>query len=126
MRTTKKACLTTQEIQKRLADAGVQPTVQRISICQFVLCDADHPTAEQVHAWAEANLATISLATVYNTLGTLVKAGLLREFRFPHTEKVIYDNNLEDHYHFLDESTQKLFDVDMNDIKVSVDISKKI
>lgn len=125
MRSTKKACLTTQEIQARLSNAGVQPTLQRISICQFVLCDADHPTAEEVHSWAEKNLPTISLATVYNTLGTLVKAGLLREFRFPHTEKVIYDNNLEDHYHFLDESTQKLYDVDLDDIQVSVDIAKK-
>lgn len=125
MKSSAKACLTTQEIQKRLVDAGVQATVQRISICRYVLCEAEHPTAEDVHSWAEKNLATISLATVYNTLGTLVKAGILREFRFPHTEKVIYDNNIEDHYHFLDEATQKLHDVCLDDIKISVDIAKR-
>lgn len=121
----KKACLTTSEISQRLQDAGVQPTSQRISICQYVLCEADHPTAEQVFAWAEQALPKISLATVYNTLGTLVQAKLLREFRFPHTDKVIYDNNLEDHHHFLDETTSRLYDLHLEDIKVSVDLSKK-
>ncbi len=66
-------CLTNDEIKERLLVAGVQPTLQRISICQFVLCEADHPTAEEVHNWAEKNLAQISLATVYNTLKTLVE-----------------------------------------------------
>jgi Fur family iron response transcriptional regulator len=120
-----KACLTREEIETRLKEKGVQPTLQRISICQYVLCDADHPTAEDVHAWAEKNLAKISLATVYNTLNTLVDAGLLKEYRFPHTEKLIYDNNLDDHHHFLDEKTQRLFDIEKEQIKVSVDVAKQ-
>lgn len=120
----KKACLTKAEIENRLKEKGVQPTLQRISICQYVLCDADHPTAEDVHAWAEKNLAKISLATIYNTLNTLVNAGLLKEFRFAHTDKVIYDNNMDDHYHFLDEKTQKLFDIEKDQIKLSTDLAK--
>lgn len=120
-----KACLTRDEIESRLKEKGVQPTLQRISICQFVLCDADHPTAEDVHAWAEKNLAKISLATVYNTLNVLVEAGLLKEYRFPHTDKVIYDNNMDEHHHFLDEKTQQLFDIDKDQIKVSVDVAKQ-
>jgi|SRR6185312_863830 len=120
----KKACLTKTEIESRLKEKGVQPTLQRISICQYVLCDADHPTAEDVHAWAEKNLAKISLATIYNTLNTLVNAGLLKEFRFAHTDKVIYDNNMDDHYHFLDEKTQKLFDIEKDQIKLSTDLAK--
>ena len=118
-------CLTESQIEERLKDVGVQPTLQRISICKYVLCDADHPSAEEVYTWAEKNLAKISLATIYNTLNTLVEAGLLQEFRFPHTDKVIYDNNLEDHYHFLDEKNQKLYDIPREDIKVSLDLAKK-
>ena len=120
----KKACLTRDEIENRLKEKGVQPTLQRISICQYVLCEADHPTAEDVHAWAEKNLAKISLATIYNTLNTLVAAGLLKEFRFAHTDKVIYDNNIESHYHFLDEKTQRLFDIDVDQVKLSSDLEK--
>ena len=121
----KNVCLSPLEFQKRLLDAGVQPTLQRISICQFVLCDADHPTAETVHSWAEQNLAKISLATVYNTLNTLVQAGLLKELRFPHTDKAIYDNNLEDHFHFLDEQTQKLYDIDTCEVDFKLSLPKK-
>lgn len=116
-------CLTTSEIEERLKAAGVQPTLQRISICQYVLCDADHPTAEEVHAWADKNLAKISLATVYNTLNTLVAAGLLREFKFSHQDKVVYDNNLNEHSHFLCEKTGKLFDIEKENVKLGLQLS---
>lgn len=110
--------LTTETIQAKLLAAGVQPTLQRIAICKYVLCEADHPTAEQVTKWAEKNLDKISQATVYNTLNTLVDAGLLRVFKFPHSEKVIYDNNTHDHYHFLDEASGKLYDIETKDISI--------
>jgi Fur family iron response transcriptional regulator len=112
-------CLTPSEIEGRLLEAGVQPTAQRIAICRYVLCQADHPTAEQVKDWADRNFPKLSLATVYNTLNLLVKAGLLKEFRFPHSEKVIYDNNISPHYHFLDEKTGELFDVDPQEVEIS-------
>lgn len=117
-----KVCLSPQEIEVRLKEAGVQPTLQRISICKYVLCDADHPTAEDVHAWADKHLAKISLATVYNTLNTLVSAGLLREYKFSHMDKVIYDNNLLDHYHFLDEKSGQLFDIQKESIKLEMNL----
>jgi Fur family iron response transcriptional regulator len=125
MKNNKRACLTTQEIESRLKGAGVQPTLQRIAICQFVLCEADHPTAEEVHAWAEKNLAKISLATVYNTLNVLVEAGLLKEFKFQHQDKVIYDDNMEEHFHFLDEKSGRLYDIHKDDVKLSVELEKK-
>ncbi len=125
MKNDKRACLTTQEIESRLKTAGVQPTLQRIAICQFVLCEADHPTAEEVHAWAEKNLAKISLATVYNTLNVLVAAGLLKEFKFQHQDKVIYDDNMEEHFHFLDEKSGRLYDIHKDDVKLSVELEKK-
>ena len=121
----KSACLSPQEIEERLKAAGVQPTLQRISICKYVLCEAEHPTAEEVHFWAEQNLAKISLATVYNTLNTLVAAGLLREFKFAHSDKVVYDNNLEEHFHFLDEASGKLFDVRKEDVKLGVNLQNQ-
>lgn len=105
-------CLTNPEIEARLNRAGIQPTAQRIAICRYVLCEADHPTAEQVKSWADKNFPKLSLATVYNTLKTLTEAGLLREYRFPNSEKVVYDNNISQHYHFLDEETGELMDID--------------
>ncbi len=120
-----KKTYSTQEIEKRLSEAGVQPTLQRIAIGQYVLCDADHPTAEDVLAWAEKKLMKISQATVYNTLNTLVEAGLARPFRFPHSDKVVYDSNLMDHFHFLDEKSGQVYDIAMEDIEIKVEMPKK-
>lgn len=108
---TSKPCLTRDEIETRLREKGLQPTLQRVGICQYVLCEADHPNAEEVHQWAEKNLGKVSLATVYNTLNSLVEVGLLREFRFGHLEKTVYDNNIEEHHHFFDQNTGKFHDV---------------
>ena len=119
-------CLSQEEIEANLRQAGVNPTAQRIAICQFVLCDADHPTAEDVKAWADKNFPKMSMATVYNTLGTLVNAGLLKEFKFPHTGKVIYDNNLTKHYHFYDEGTGMLTDIPSDQIDVKSPLFKSL
>lgn len=112
-------CLSPNEIEARLLASGVQPTAQRIAICRFVLCQAEHPTADQVKDWADRNFPKLSLATVYNTLNLLVKAGLLKELRFPHSDKAVYDNNVSPHYHFLDEKTGELYDVSPEEVEVS-------
>lgn len=117
-------CLSPSEIESRLQAAGVQPTAQRIAICRFVLCQADHPTADEVKDWADKNFPKMSLATVYNTLGILVKAGLLKELRFPHSDKVIYDNNLSHHHHFLDEKSGELFDLEADELEVSAKLKR--
>ena len=121
-----KACLTIPQIEAWLKKVGVNSTAQRIAICQFVLCSADHPTAEDIKAWADQNFPKISLATVYNTLKTLVDAGLLREFKFPHSGKSIYDNNLVDHYHLLDKKTNRLIDIDPESITINKKLLKNV
>lgn len=120
-----KQCFSANEIQERLQNAGVQPTLQRLAICKFVLNEADHPTADDVKEWADTNLGKISQATVYNTLNTLVDAGILKEFKFPHSEKVVYDCNTHDHFYFVDESTGKIYDIDPADVKLDIAIPKK-
>ncbi len=115
----------TDEIEQKLLDKGVQPTIQRIALCKYILCDADHPTAENVFEWAQKNLTKISQATVYNTLGTLVDSGLIRTFKFPHTEKLVYDCNTEDHFHFFDEKSERVLDIEPESIKVTIDLPKK-
>ncbi|PJZ69032.1 Fur family transcriptional regulator [Leptospira perolatii] len=107
-----KYCLTPDEIEKRLKSVSIQPTMQRISICQYVLCEADHPTAEEVKEWVDSRSFKMSLATVYNTLNVLVSSGLLREFKFSCLGKSVYDSNIDDHYHFFDEATGKFHDID--------------
>ncbi|MNR94140.1 Peroxide-responsive repressor PerR [compost metagenome] len=114
----KPSCLSPDQIEAVLKRSGINATAQRIAICRFVLCDAEHPSAEDVKLWVDQNFPKMSLATVYNTLRILVDAGLLRELRLPHSEAVLYDNNLSSHFHFLDEETGELLDVDPVDVRL--------
>ena len=104
-------CLPPHEIEARLRARSIQPTAQRITICQYVLCEADHPTADQVKRWVDDHFPKISLATVYNTLNTLVEAGLLRELRLADRDCAVYDSNVDLHYHFVDEATGRIYDL---------------
>lgn len=114
-----------EQIEQKLLEKGVQPTLQRIALCKYVLCDADHPTADHVFDWAQKNMAKISQATVYNTLGVLTESGLLRTFKFPHSEKLVYDCNTEDHFHFVDEKSGRVLDIESESVKVTLDLPKK-
>lgn len=118
------SCLTTKQIEEVLKSKGIQATAQRIAVCQYVLCDAEHVTVEEVKAWADKNFPKISLATVYNTLNILVDANLLKALKLSHSEKVLYDNNIEPHYHFLDESSQKLYDIEPEKVGFSYNLDK--
>jgi Fur family iron response transcriptional regulator len=118
------SCLSTQEIEKILKAAGIQATAQRLAICRYVLCEASHCTVEEVKDWADKNFPKISLATVYNTLNILVEVGLIKALKLSHSEKVIYDNNINNHYHFLDENTGELFDIDESDFKFNYSLGK--
>lgn len=120
----KRYCLTVPEIEERLKSAGILATAQRISICRYVLCEAEHPTAEDVKRWVDQNFPKMSLATVYNTLGALVQAGLLKEVRLPNRDRVVYDQNTEAHHHFIDEATGTVTDVDAKHVRISSELGK--
>lgn len=117
--------LSNDEIEKKLLEKGVQPTLQRIALCRYILCDADHPSADDIYAWAQKNMAKISQATVYNTLGILVNSGIIRAFKFSHTDKLVYDCNTTDHFHFFDEKNNRVLDIEAEAVKISFDLPKK-
>lgn len=117
--------LDAKSINEKLEAAGVHTTAQRIAIYQYILCEADHPTAEDIKEWADHHFPKMSLATVYNTLNVLVGAGLLKEFRFPNTSKVIYDPNMTHHHHFLDDETGQLLDIDPKLVEVKPKLQKE-
>jgi Fur family iron response transcriptional regulator len=119
-------CLSSAEIEERLKKSGIGATAQRIAICKYVLCEADHPTAEDIKNWTDANFPKLSRATVYNTLDVLVQARMLKELKLPHTGKVVYDTNITDHYHFLDDESGKLFDISNEQCKVILNLPNDI
>lgn len=96
----------------RLADNGLRATPQRELIYGVLLKKRDHPTADEVFARVKAEMPTISLATVYNCLDTLVACELVRAVNFERGP-TRFCPNLRPHAHFHDEKTGATHDIDL-------------
>jgi Fur family peroxide stress response transcriptional regulator len=102
----------TDALSQRLADSGLRATPQREVVYNVLLKKRDHPTADEVYARVRSELPTISLATVYNCLETLVQCDLVRAVNFERGP-TRYCPHLHPHAHFHDERTGKTHDVDL-------------
>ena len=88
-------------LRRRLLDAGLRPTRQRMLLGWMIFSQEDHHlTAESLYAHARLANAPLSLATVYSTLNQFSDAGLLRKV-LNLGEKTIFDTCVGDHHHFL-------------------------
>jgi Fur family transcriptional regulator, iron response regulator len=106
-------------IQVRLRAAGLRPTLQRTALAGLLFNKGDrHICAEDLHAEALAARVPVSLATVYNTLNQFKAAGLLREIAIE-GERSYFDTNTSNHFHFFDDETRQLLDIDVGDVTVT-------
>ncbi len=99
-------------LAQKLACSGLRATPQREVVFSVLLKKRDHPTADEVYARVRNEMPTISLATVYNCLETLVGCNLVRAVNFERGP-TRYCPNLQPHAHFHDEDTGQTYDVDL-------------
>ncbi|MGJ8651992.1 MAG: Fur family transcriptional regulator [Opitutaceae bacterium] len=101
-------------LDQALEHSGQRSTKQREHIFSVLLEKRDHPTADEVYARAKADMPTISLATVYNCLETLVETSLIRQVNFER-EPTRYCPNLTQHAHFYCRESGEIVDIDLSD-----------
>jgi Fur family peroxide stress response transcriptional regulator len=101
-----------ETLAAKLADTGLRATPQREIVYHSLLTRRDHPTADDVFARVKTELPTISLATVYNCLETLVQCNLIRQVNHERGP-TRYCPNLQPHAHFYDEQTGSTLDVEL-------------
>ena len=103
-----------------LGRAGLRPTRQRVSLATLLVGDGNdrHVTAESLHAAAQAAGASVSLATVYNTLKAFCDAGLMQEVTVDGTRSY-FDTRTDDHPHFFWESGAHLTDAPAEQLKIA-------
>ena len=101
MKTTK------QDIEQRMArfneacrKSGAKLTHQRMEIFREVAQSTDHPDVEKVYNGVRKRMPTVSLDTVYRTLGWLKELGLITTLG-PPRERTRFDANLNRHHHFV-------------------------
>jgi Fur family transcriptional regulator, peroxide stress response regulator len=81
-------------------EANLNITPQRIVIYRELAELRGHPDAETIYRRVKKQFPSISLATVYKTLDTFVRIGLLSPFRSG-SGSTRYDTNLEEHHHLV-------------------------
>ena len=101
-----------------LSGGGLRPTRQRLSLAELLVGDgADrHVTAESLFDLTHGSESTVSLATVYNTLGAFCEAGLMREVSVD-GHRSYFDTRVDDHSHFYWEDEGKLSDAPVGSVK---------
>jgi len=80
--------------------AGVKLTQQRIEIFREVARTGDHPDIETVFTSVRKKMPTVSLDTIYRTLGLFADLGLVTTVR-PLNARVRFDANTDVHHHFI-------------------------
>jgi Fur family peroxide stress response transcriptional regulator len=98
---------TKQDIEQRMAcfneacrKSGAKLTHQRMEIFREVAQSTDHPDVEKVYQGVRKRIPTVSLDTVYRTLGWLKELGLITTLG-PPRERTRFDANLSHHHHFV-------------------------
>jgi len=102
-------------LEQAFRAADLRPTVQRYAVLEFLAKSASHATADEILAAINRRDPRASRATVYNSLRSLSKAGLVREV---HSEgkAARFDASLNRHHHFLCEDCGAMEDIPWFDI----------
>jgi len=102
----------------------IKATLPRILILKYVVGNETHPTAEDVFNKIHEEESSISLATIYNTLETFVKKGILQKIN-SFCDKVHYDSNMDLHFHLICQKCKKVYDIKRYD-SIKFQIKKEL
>lgn len=73
-------------------------TPQRLAVYRYLMGTKKHPSAETIYKALQEDYPTMSLATVYKAINTLVEVGLIQEINVGEGN-FRYDFNAEPHPH---------------------------
>lgn len=96
---------------QRLRDSHIRITPQRRDVLQYLIEKRNHPTVETIYSDLTKSDASLSLATVYNTLKMFVEQGLVIELANT-DDSVHYDYYGHPHFHVICTNCGKIIDVD--------------
>ncbi|MCA8953435.1 MAG: transcriptional repressor [Planctomycetes bacterium] len=100
-----------QDLEARCREHGIPLTIQRRAVLAALASREDHPTADQVYQAVQADLPSISRATTYRVLDTLVALGLV--VRVSHPDSVArYDAKTYRHHHLLCDVCGAMVDIE--------------
>jgi Fur family peroxide stress response transcriptional regulator len=108
--------MSSEQISRKLKDAGLKVTPQRLAILEAVYLLGNHPTAEMIIDHIREAHPGVATGTVYNVLDALVENKLVKRVK---TDKdaMRYDGILENHHHLYCAESERIedyFDEDLD------------
>ena len=103
---------------------GLSVTPQRLSIYKALIGDTSHPKPEDVYKRIEKEHPTISLATVYKTLETFERYGIITMVT-PLHNTVRYDTMTQPHHHIVCVKCKKVIDL-FDDRLIDLPVPEKV
>ena len=110
-------------LEHKCIEAGLKMTEPRKVILDILAQAKDHPSVEEVYDRAKKADASISMATVYRTLGLLDELGLVFRHEFSDSDHARYEVNSEHHHHLIDLDSGKVVEFqnqEIEDMKVKI------
>ena len=105
-----------EELKKKLSTfedacrkAGLRLTPQRIEIFRELALAKDHPSAEMLHLRLSEKMPTLSLDTVYRTLGTFARHGLVNKVETVESQARFEAAHVV-HHHLVCENCKQIMD----------------
>lgn len=102
--------ITIKESRLRLEKCGIKPSVQRLTVLNFVENHLVHPTVDDIFLHLQPRIPTLSKTTVYNTLSLLEQHGLVKSLSIDE-KSVRYDGNMMNHAHFICVKCHEIMDI---------------
>lgn len=104
----------------KLKKLGLKATPQRLAILKLLDGNKLHPSAEDIYKQLKPDFPSLSLATVYNTLEALAKAGELQEVGIT-VGKKHFDPDPSPHAHFYCRICNSIYDWYINPADIGID-----
>jgi len=105
------------DLEQRCVEAGLKMTGQRRVILKVLGQSDDHPSVEDVYERAKQLDESISIATVYRTLGLLDELDLVirHEFQEGYAR---YELNWDHHHHLVDLETGEVIEFQNDELEL--------
>lgn len=108
-----------EKIKTELSKHNIKLSYQRLKIVEYLIENHIHPSVDTIYNDLKETIPTLSRTTIYNTVNSLVDAGLLMPI-YTSTNELHYDIVVDPHAHFECNRCHKLinFDYDFDSLIV--------
>jgi len=108
-----------EDITNKLKNNNIRLSHQRLKVLEYLHRNRIHPTVEQIYNGLLDDIPTLSKTTIYNTLNTLIEAGLVKIINIEDNE-ARYDIITDEHGHFKCKACGNIYDfeVDMDSFEI--------